>query len=141
MEGFKLLALAENFAGHAERAIEAAEKAMLVDPYYPDVVLQFLGQACFMAGDLRRAAEILRQRVRRNPNTDTAHVYLAAIHGHWGETGKARAEWAEVLRFNPGYSLAERIKVWPYADPAAPLAIVEGLNKAGIETDFRQARP
>ncbi len=134
-DGYKLLANSEHYAGNSQRAIEAAEKSMLLDPYYPDLVLQFLGQACFMAGDLDRAADVFRRRILRNPNTDTAHLYLAAIHGHQGRPEEAQAEWAELLNFNPKYSLAERMKIWPYADPALPARIVDGLTKGGITTD------
>ncbi|MDP6407395.1 MAG: adenylate/guanylate cyclase domain-containing protein [Alphaproteobacteria bacterium] len=134
-DGYKLLANSEHYAGNSQRAIEAAEKSMLLDPYYPDLVLQFLGQACFMAGDLDRAADVFRRRILRNPNTDTAHLYLAAIHGHQERPEEAQAEWAELLNFNPKYSLAERMKIWPYADPALPARIVDGLTKGGITTD------
>ena len=134
-DGYMLLANSEHYAGNSQRAIEAAEKSMLLDPYYPDLILQFLGQACFMAGDLDRAADVFRRRITRNPNTDTAHLYLAAIYGHQGRPEEAQAEWAELLKFNPDYSLAERMKVWPYADPAMPARIVDGLTKGGIEAD------
>ncbi len=134
-QGYQLLANALNYSGQPQRAVEAAEQAMLVDPYYPDLLLQFLGQACFMAGDLDRAADVFRRRITRNPNTDTAHLYLAAIYGHQGRPEEAQAEWAELLKFNPDYSLAERMKVWPYADPAMPARIVDGLTKGGIEAD------
>ena len=134
-QGYVLLTNSLNYSGQPQRAIEAAEQAMLLDPYYPDLLLQFLGQACFMAGDLDRAADVFRRRITRNPNTDTAHLYLAAIYGHQGRPEEAQAEWAELLKFNPDYSLAERMKVWPYADPAMPARIVDGLTKGGIEAD------
>jgi TolB-like protein/Tfp pilus assembly protein PilF len=162
-DGYKLLANSEHYAGNSQRAIEAAEKSMLLDPFYPDLVLQFLGQACFMAGDLERAADVFRRRIMRNPNTDTAHLFLAgdleraadvfrrrimrnpntdtahlflaAIHGHQGRPDEAQAEWAELLKFNPDYSLAQRMKIWPYTDPTLPARIVDGLVKGGIESD------
>ena len=131
--GLSLLANIEHYEGKYEEAVKGAEAAIRVDPYSPDIVLQILGQALFMAGDFAKAEKVLKQRIERNPATDTSHLYLASMYGHQGRNTEAQAEWAEIFRVNPGYSLAERIATWPYKDDTVPKYIVEGLEKAAID--------
>jgi Tfp pilus assembly protein PilF len=115
-------------AGDPERAADVFRRRIMRNPNTDTAHL-------FLAGDLERAADVFRRRIMRNPNTDTAHLFLAAIHGHQGRPDEAQAEWAELLKFNPDYSLAQRMKIWPYTDPTLPARIVDGLVKGGIESD------
>ncbi len=131
--GLSLLANIDHHVGSFAQAVEGAEAAIRVDPYGPDIILQVLGQAAFMMGDFDKAERVLKQRIERNPATDTSHLYLASMYGHQGRNTEAQAEWAEIFRVNPGYSLAERIATWPYMDDIVPKYIVAGLEKAGID--------
>jgi len=85
-------------------------------------------------GRYEKAVEVLKRRLTRHPDTDISRVLLAASFGHLGRTDEARAQWQEVFRINPDYSLEHRRKVLPYKNPADFELVVQGLRKAGIET-------
>jgi adenylate cyclase len=80
-----------------------------------------------------KAVEVLKRRLRRHPDTDISRVLLAASFGHLGRTEEARAQWQQVFRINPNYSLEHRRKVLPHKNPTDFELVVEGLRKAGIE--------
>ena len=103
-----------------------------MDPY-TDVYLHFQSQAYFLLGRYEKAVEVLKRRLTRHPDTDISRVLLAASFGHLGRTEEARAQWREVFRINPDYSLEHRRKVLPYKNPTDFELVVEGLRKAGIE--------
>jgi adenylate cyclase len=132
-EGHALLSNIEHYAGNFGIAMEEAEKALRVDPHSPDIIWQMLGQAAYMAGDYEKSRATMIKRIEINPGTDTSHLYLAAIYGRSGDIEKAKFEWSEIFRVNPTYSLADRIKTWPYADPDMYKRILEGLEMAGID--------
>jgi adenylate cyclase len=59
-------------------------------------------------------------------------MMLAACYGHLGRLDDARVAWAELLKVNPDFSLAQRERVLPYKNPADFQRIAEGLAKAGL---------
>jgi tetratricopeptide (TPR) repeat protein len=120
------------YAGRPAEAIESLERAMRLDPQYPDLYLHFLGHAHVVAGDYEKAVEILRRRVRRNPGTDVSRVLLASCYGHLGRPEDARAEWQAALEANPAFSLEQKGSVLPYSNPADWQRILDGLAKAGL---------
>ena len=75
---------------------------------------------------------VLKRRLVRKPESDISRVLLASVHGYLGNIAESRAEWAEVLRINPQYSLEHRRGVLPYKNPADFEQIVDGLRKAGV---------
>ena len=72
------------------------------------------------------AAEVLKRRLVRKPESDISRVLLASVYGHMGDLEASRAEWAEVLRINPHYSLEHRRKILPYKNPAEFEQLVDG---------------
>jgi tetratricopeptide (TPR) repeat protein len=132
-EGHALLSNIEYYAGDFRLAIEEAEAALRVDPHSPDLVWQLIDQAAYIAGDYDKAATALIKRIKLNPATDTSHLYLAATYGRLGEADEATFEWSEIFRANPAYSLADRIRSWPFADPEMYKRILQGLEMAGID--------
>ena len=91
-----------------------------------------MGQSHFSLGRYEDAIAALKRRLIRNPETDVSRVLIAAAHGHLGRIDEARAEWAEVMRVNPEYSLEHKRKILPYKNPADFERIVDGLRKAGL---------
>jgi adenylate cyclase len=59
-------------------------------------------------------------------------MLLAACYGHLGRIDEARAAWAELMKVNPAFSLAQRERVLPYKEPRDFQRIVDGLAKAGL---------
>jgi adenylate cyclase len=129
---YSLLGLTLHYSGQSERALDCFERGIALDPY-SDVYLHFHAQAYFQLGRYEKAVEVLKRRLTRHPNTDISRVLLAACYGHLGQTEEARAQWREVFRINPNYSLEHRRKVLPYKNPTDFELVVQGLRKAGIE--------
>lgn len=121
-----------HYAGRAEEAVELIERGMRLDPHYPDDYLHMLAQANFQLARYERAIDLLRRRIVLNPDTDISRVLLAASYGYAGRTAEARAEWANLLRINPDYSLEHGRQVMPYKDPAGFQRIIDGLQMAGL---------
>jgi adenylate cyclase len=131
-QGYAATGLGLTYAGRAAEALEPLAMAMRLDPHYPAMVLHFLAQANFSLGKYEIAAEQLLERIARNPGTDASRMFLASCYGHLGRAEDARAAWAELLKVNPDFSVAQRARVLPYRDPGDFQRIVDGLAKAGL---------
>ena len=131
-DGHIVLGFILHYAGRSEEALECFDRGMAFDPYHPDIYLHFQAQAHFQLGRYENAIGILKRRLIRNPDTDISRVLLAASYGHLGRIDEARAEWQEVFRVNPDYSLEHRRKVLPYKNPADFEPLVDGLRKTGL---------
>ena len=126
-----ILGLVRHYAGKSEESLECFDRAISLDPY-ADVFLHFQAQAYFQLGKYERTIEVLRRRISRNPDTDISRALLAASYGYLDRAQEARAEWCELLRINPGYSLEHRRRVLPYKNPQDFEHFVEGLRRAGL---------
>jgi len=131
-QGHSARGLALMYAGEPARALEPFAVAMRLDPHYPDILLHFMAQANFSLGKDEIAAQQLLDRIARNPQTDASRMLLASCYGHLGRAEDARAVWAELLKVNPDFSLAQRARVLPYKNPDDFQRILEGLAKAGL---------
>jgi adenylate cyclase len=131
-QGHMATGLGLTYAGQPAEALEAFAFAMRLDPHFPAIVFHFVAQAHFALGHYEVAAELLKERIVRNPATDSSRVLLASAYGHLGRVDEARAAWAEMLTINPDFSLAQRQSVLPYKDAREFQRIVEGLAKAGL---------
>ena len=130
--GYAGLGWALNYAGKPEDSLPLIERSMRLDPHYPDWRLHWLGEALYNCGRYWDAAETLRRRLVRRPNSDVSHVLLAACYGQLGEADKAKAAWDAALAANPAFSLKRRRRILPYKDPDAFDRVLEGLRKAGL---------
>jgi adenylate cyclase len=130
--GHEVLGSTLNFSGKAAEALESFDRAMALDPYFPDFWLHLKGLAMFQLGRYDEAIGLLKRRLIRNPDTDISRELLSACYGHLGRKEEARAEWQEVFRVNPDYSLEYRRTVVPFKNPGDFEKIVDGLRKAGI---------
>jgi TolB-like protein/Tfp pilus assembly protein PilF len=131
-DGHSVLGLIYVYSGQPREAIAALHKTMRLDPHYRDIFLHILALAYFELEDYEQAAEILRRRLVRKPESDISRVLLAAVHGHLGNFEESRTQWNEVLRINPEYSLEHRRKILPYKNPEDLEQIVKGLRKADL---------
>ena len=131
-QGHMATAVGLTYAGQPAEALEAFAFAMRLDPHFPGIVLHFVAQAHFALGDYDAASRLLRERIARNPATDSSRLLLASCYGHLGKIDEARSVWSDMLAINPDISLAQRERVLPYKDARDFQRIVEGLNKAGL---------
>jgi adenylate cyclase len=122
-------ARALTFAGEHARAIEVLEANVRVDPS------QFSGMMGFANYMLKRHAEavrVLRECALRRPNVQWPHVWLAAAYAQLEELEEARAEAAEVLRINPGFTIEGRRRFFAFKDPKDIEHLIDGMRKAGL---------
>jgi pentatricopeptide repeat protein len=59
-------------------------------------------------------------------------MLLASCYGHLGRLEEARSAWAELLKVNPDFLLAQRARVLPYKQASDFQRIADGLAKAGL---------
>jgi TolB-like protein/class 3 adenylate cyclase/Flp pilus assembly protein TadD len=144
-EAERCIALSPNFAhahlakahilaymGDGQRAIETLDEYRQLDPRYPAIALYFLAEAQTLLGRYEDAIASLRERLARDPNSETSHALLASCYGHLGRFDEARTAWSEVMRLAPDFSIEHRRRVLPFKDPAVFERRIEGLRKAGI---------
>ena len=131
-QGQSAMGLTLMYAGQPAEALQAFSVAMRLDPHFPPIVLHFVAQAHFALGDHDAAIKLLKERIARNPGTDSSRMLLAAAYGHLGQIEEARAAWAELLKINPDFSLEQRERALPYKNTSDFQRIVEGLAKAGL---------
>ncbi len=66
------------------------------------------------------------------PTSSTAHLHLAAAYAQLGRMEEAKAEAAEALRIDPGFSVQRVAQRLPFKDAAALARLVDGMRKAGL---------
>jgi adenylate cyclase len=131
-QGHAFIGMGLMYAGRAGESLEPIATAMRLDPHYSNMLLHILAQAHFSLAQYDTAVTHLLERIRRNPDTDASRMLLAACYGHLGKIDDARAIWADLLKVNPSFSLAQRSRVLPYKNPGDFQGIVDGLAKAGL---------
>jgi adenylate cyclase len=131
-QGHSAAGMALMYAGRPAEAVTAIATAMRLDPHYAPIVLHFLAQANFSLEKYETAAQLLVDRIARNPGTDSSRMLLASCYGHLGRVDDARATWAGLLKVNPDFSLTQRARVLPYKNAGDFERIAQGLAKAGL---------
>jgi len=99
---------------------------------YKDISLYFLAEARISLGQFDEAVAALKQRLDRNPNSETSYALLASCYGHLGKIAEARAAWAEVMKIAPDFSIERRRRILPFKNPDVFEHRIEGMRKAGI---------
>ena len=118
--------------GSAAAAIDVIDAYKRLDPFHPDLALYFLAEARISLGQFDDAVAVLKQRLERNPNSETSYALLAACYGHLGRFAESRAVWAEVMRIAPDFSIERRRRILPFRNPDDFERRVEGMRKAGL---------
>lgn len=120
------------YAGQSEKAIEELEKAMLLNPRYPDLYRAHYGRALF---NLRRYDEAIEQLERlrtTQPGNTNAIAAAAACYAALGRLDEARATVAEVQAASPAYTLDHARTNVPYARQDERDHFIENLTLAGL---------
>jgi adenylate cyclase len=119
-------------AGEPARAIEVLESSIRLDPFQPIVSLGFMGVAHYMLKRYGEAVRWLRECASRLPNNQWPHVWLASTYAQSGQLEEAKAEAAEVMRINPGFTIESAKRVVVYKDPKDVEHRLDGMRKAGL---------
>jgi adenylate cyclase len=127
-----LLASVRIYAGDPADALTTLDALMRLDPHYPDIALQFVADARFSLGEYELAVGAIEQRLKRNPESETASALLASCYGWLGRSEDAHRAWVEALRINPDFSVERRRRVQPFRKPEDFERRVEGLRRAGL---------
>jgi adenylate cyclase len=90
-----------NATGKSQEAIPMLEKAMRLNPRYPDWYLLYLGRAYAQTERYEEAVAALKKLALSQPDFLNSHIMLAGIYRKLGRQAEATAEEAEIRRLNP----------------------------------------
>jgi len=111
-------AKALTYVGEPTKAIEVLEANLRLDPFQPlSSSIAWLGMANYMLKRYGEAVRLAQECVRRLPNMQWPHLWLAAAYAQSGELEEAGADAAEVLRINPGFTIESYKRLAVFKDP------------------------
>ena len=116
------------YADRPQRAVQLMQKAMRLNPYYPDWYLWYLADVYDTMG---RSKDVIAT-VRRMHDSSEGQRLAAANYAHLGMMGEAEAAAREVMRLHPRFTISEWRDRPPYRDKVPLERFIEGLRKAGL---------
>lgn len=114
--------------GRSDEAIELLNRALLLNPFYPDQYLWYLGGAYF---NLKQYENCIKTLTRMNSPTEGQRL-LAASCAYLGKMEEARFHASKVLEAYPNFNLEYWRKVQPDHNPEDTEHFVHGLMLAGL---------
>jgi tetratricopeptide (TPR) repeat protein len=115
--------------GDANRAVQLLNRAMRLNPFYPDWYLWYLGEAYFHLGDYEETVGTLHKM----RDQSEAQRLLASSYAHLGQMKEARYHAKQLLRIHPDFSIAHWRNVPPNKNLEELEVFIEGLRKAGLK--------
>jgi adenylate cyclase len=120
-------------AGEPARAIETLEANIRLDPFQQLIhSTGCMGRANYMLKRYEDSVYWCRESVSRQPRLQWPRVMLACAYAQSGQLEEARAEAAEVLRINPGFTIESSKRILVYKDPKDLEHHIDGMRKAGL---------
>ncbi len=124
------MGILHNYLGCPDEAMVWLEKAKQVDRFFdPTWYWQTRGIVHFVA---RRYDKAIADFAHGPFVTLLARAYVAACYAHTDRIDRAREVVAEILAANPGFSVAQHLKIEPYKRQADIDHLAAGLRKAGL---------
>jgi TolB-like protein/DNA-binding SARP family transcriptional activator/Fe-S-cluster formation regulator IscX/YfhJ len=118
-----------SFMGRVEEGIEAMQKAMRLNPHYPEWYLWNTGAGFYNAGRYEEAIADLKKMQQHHQDS---RILLAASYAQLGRDEEARAVAAEILEENPDFSLQRKTEKMYYTTQAGRDHYIECMRKAGL---------
>lgn len=115
--------------GRSEEAIVLLNRALLLNPFYPDQYLWYLGGAYFNLKQYDKAIKTLK---RMNSPTEGRRL-LAASYAYMGKNDEAKLQASKVMEAYPNFNLTHWENVQPDVNPEDTQHFVEGLRLAGLK--------
>jgi adenylate cyclase len=125
-------AVALIYAGESERALKVLEAGIRLDPFPWPAAFGAMGLANYLLKRYGEAVRLCGEYVSRVPNLQGPHLFLAPAYAQLGQLEEARAEAAEVLRINPGFTIERHKRIWVHKDPKDLEHRLDDLRKAGL---------
>jgi adenylate cyclase len=122
-----------NYSGRPEETVGLMEKAMRLNPHYPEYYPSILGFSYRLLGHYQEAIAAQKSALSRNPDFLSGHTVLAVLYSELGREEEARAEVAEMLRISPQFSLKVYGQRIPFKNPADLERYLAALRKAGLK--------
>ena len=114
--------------GRGEESIELLQRALLLNPFYPDQYLWYLGGTYF---GLKRYEEAISTLNRMNSPAEGRRV-LAASYAYLGQKEEAARQAQAVLEAYPNFKLDHWRKIVPDKYEEDTEHLVQGLRMAGL---------
>jgi TolB-like protein/class 3 adenylate cyclase len=114
--------------GRSEEAITLLSRSLLLNPFYPDQYLWYLGGAYF---NLKRYEDAVKTLKRMNSPAEGRRL-LAACYAYMGKKEEAKFQASKVLEAYQNFDLNHWEKVQPDVNPEDTEHFVRGLRLAGL---------
>ncbi|WP_299777460.1 adenylate/guanylate cyclase domain-containing protein [uncultured Roseobacter sp.] len=114
--------------GRSEEAVELLQKAMRLNPFYPDQYIWHLGGAYF---NLQRYEDAINT-IQKMQNPTEGRRILAASYAHLGRTKEARAQADLVREAHPNFSVERWAAVQPDKFEEDVQHFLDGMKRAGL---------
>ena len=121
-----------NCAGRPQEGLEHITKAIDLNPFHAFWYEYVKAHSYDLLGRQEEAIELMNKVLAIIPDFIPARRHLAVIYVDLNRMQEARAEIAEILRINPGYSISEWSARARYTDPAIRQRFVDNLRKASL---------
>lgn len=118
--------------GRAAEAIDFMKRTMRRDPLHRPMYFNFLAGAYYLVGQDELAVENSRLAAGRAPGVAQAVIWHAAAAAQLGRDEEARAASADLLRLQPGFTIAKFLRMIRFARPQDADRLADGLRKAGL---------
>jgi adenylate cyclase len=139
------MAWALTISGEPAEALNFVATAMRLNPNYPSHYVLARGTALLAIGDLKQAAEVFGEGVRRNPGATALFLPLSSVLAQLGRREEARQM---LMKFRPGVSqkglenfpesYAFPFK-WDYEHASVRERLYDGLRVAALPLDVTVA--
>jgi adenylate cyclase len=121
-----------DWAGQADRAIDAANAHLRADPFALPIARAYLGLGYLMLMRYHEAVSTLREFVSQSPNHRPGRCWLCAAYAHLDEIEEARNQAAHILRIDPSFIRTGYGKLAEFWRPPDVEHVIAGLRKAGL---------
>jgi adenylate cyclase len=120
--------------GDLSTALSRADRSERLDPLSPEATncLTLRAAAQFFSRQYDAAIETAQRALGLAPEYNSARHFLMASLVHAGREGEARAQTEELMRRDPGCSIARTQRNIPYRHDWMIEHFLEGLRRAGV---------
>jgi adenylate cyclase len=135
------MAWALTISGESAEALNFVATAMRLNPNYPSHYVLARGTALFAMGDLKQAAEVFGEGVRRNPDATALFLPLSSV---LAQLGRREEAGQMLLKFRPGVDQKGLENLpgtyifpfkWDYEHVSVRERLYDGLRVAALPLD------